>query len=63
MICFWRHTPAMPISPAALIRDYTDLEIPYVKQKKGMRTCLPAKINVLRFVTGHPEYDAHTLAG
>lgn len=33
--------------PAALIRDYTDLEI-LAETEEGMRTCLPAKINVLR---------------
>lgn len=32
--------------PAALIRDYTDLEI-FAETEEEMPTCLPAKINVL----------------
>ncbi len=46
--------------PAALIRDYTDLEI-LAETKKGMHL-FTSKDKRIAFVTGHPEYDAQTLA-
>ena len=49
--------------PAALIRDYTDLEIlAERKRKKGMPILFASKDKRIAFVTGHPEYDAQTLA-
>ncbi len=48
--------------PAALIRDYTDLEI--LAESEGKDAYLFAsKDKRIAFVTGHPEYDAGTLAG
>lgn len=48
--------------PAALIRDYTDLEI-LAETEEGDAYLFASKDKRIAFVTGHPEYDAHTLAG
>lgn len=47
--------------PAALIRDYTDLEI-LAETEDGDAYLFASKDKRIAFVTGHPEYDAHTLA-
>ncbi|MDU5731383.1 MAG: homoserine O-succinyltransferase [Citrobacter freundii] len=46
--------------PAALIRDYTDLEI-FAETEEGDAYLFASKDKRIAFVTGHPEYDAHTL--
>lgn len=48
--------------PAQLIRDYTDLEI-FAESEQAGPYLLGSKDKRLAFVTGHPEYDALTLAG
>ena len=48
--------------PAALIRDYTDLEI-LAETDDGDAYLVASKDKRIAFVTGHPEYDDHTLAG
>ncbi|VFS89292.1 Homoserine O-succinyltransferase [Raoultella terrigena] len=48
--------------PAALIRDYTDLEI-LAETEEGDAYLFASKDKRIAFVTGHPEYDANTLAG
>ena len=48
--------------PAQLIRDYTDLEI-FAESELAGPYLLGSKDKRLAFVTGHPEYDALTLAG
>jgi homoserine O-succinyltransferase len=48
--------------PAALIRDYTDLEI-LAETDQGDAYLFASKDKRIAFVTGHPEYDANTLAG
>ena len=45
--------------PAALIRDYTDLEI-FAETEEGDAYLFASKDKRIAFVTGHPEYDAHT---
>lgn len=47
--------------PAALIRDYTDLEI-LAETEEGDAYLFASKDKRIAFVTGHPEYDAQTLA-
>ena len=47
--------------PAQLIRDYTDLEI-LAETEGGDAYLFASKDKRIAFVTGHPEYDAHTLA-
>jgi homoserine O-succinyltransferase len=47
--------------PAALIRDYTDLEI-LAETEEGDAYLFASKDKRIAFVTGHPEYDANTLA-
>jgi homoserine O-succinyltransferase len=47
--------------PAALIRDYTDLEI-LAETEDGDAYLFASKDKRIAFVTGHPEYDSHTLA-
>lgn len=47
--------------PAALIRDYTDLEI-LAESEEGDAYLFASKDKRIAFVTGHPEYDANTLA-
>ena len=46
--------------PAALIRDYTDLEI-FAETEEGDAYLFASKDKRIAFVTGHPEYDDHTL--
>ncbi|MFP1461711.1 homoserine O-succinyltransferase [Escherichia coli] len=46
---------------AALIRDYTDLEI-LARDEKGDAHCLCRRGLATAFVTGHAQYDAQTLA-
>lgn len=48
--------------PAALIRDYTDLDI-LAETDGGDAYLFASKDKRIAFVTGHPEYDANTLAG
>ncbi|MDK1252250.1 homoserine O-succinyltransferase [Cronobacter dublinensis] len=48
--------------PAALIRDYTDLDI-FAESEEGDAYLFASKDKRIAFVTGHPEYDALTLAG
>ncbi|MDI6406138.1 homoserine O-succinyltransferase [Cronobacter malonaticus] len=48
--------------PAALIRDYTDLDI-LAESEEGDAYLFASKDKRIAFVTGHPEYDALTLAG
>jgi len=48
--------------PSALIRDYTDLEI-LAESREGDAYLFASKDKRIAFVTGHPEYDANTLAG
>ncbi|AFJ48749.1 homoserine O-acetyltransferase MetA [Shimwellia blattae] len=48
--------------PAALIREYTDLEI-FAESEEGDAYLFASPDKRLAFVTGHPEYDALTLAG
>lgn len=45
--------------PAALIRDYTDLEI-LAETEEGDAYLFASKDKRIAFVTGHPEYDANT---
>lgn len=47
---------------AAVIRDNTDLEI-FAESCEGDAYLFASKDKRIAFVTGHPEYDAHTLAG
>ncbi|HFZ1164193.1 TPA: homoserine O-succinyltransferase [Klebsiella pneumoniae] len=47
--------------PAGLIRDYTDLEI-LAETEEGDAYLFASKDKRIAFVTGHPEYDANTLA-
>ena len=47
--------------PAALIRDYTELEI-LAETEEGDAYLFASKDKRIAFVTGHPEYDAQTLA-
>ena len=47
--------------PAQLIRDYTDLEI-LAETEEGDAYLFASKDKRIAFVTGHPEYDPHTLA-
>ncbi|EHH6603640.1 homoserine O-succinyltransferase [Escherichia coli] len=47
--------------PAALIRDYTDLEI-LAETEEGDAYLFASKDKRIAFVTGHPEYDSQTLA-
>ncbi|NQF22962.1 homoserine O-succinyltransferase, partial [Enterobacter hormaechei] len=47
--------------PAQLIRDYTDLEI-LAETEDGDAYLFASKDKRIAFVTGHPEYDPHTLA-
>ncbi|EOW6617328.1 homoserine O-succinyltransferase MetA [Cronobacter dublinensis] len=47
--------------PAALIRDYTDLDI-LAESEEGDAYLFASKDKRIAFVTGHPEYDALTLA-
>lgn len=61
MIRFLRHTHAMPISRRR-DTDYTDLEI-LAETEEGDAYLFASKDKRIAFVTGHPEYDAHTLAG
>ncbi len=44
-----------------LIRDYTDLEI-LAETEQGDAYLFASKDKRIAFVTGHPEYDAQTLA-
>lgn len=48
--------------PSALIRDYTDLDI-LAETSEGDAYLFASKDKRIAFVTGHPEYDANTLAG
>ncbi|MBJ3816260.1 homoserine O-succinyltransferase [Shimwellia pseudoproteus] len=48
--------------PAALIRQHTDLEI-FAESEEGDAYLFASPDKRLAFVTGHPEYDAHTLSG
>ncbi len=48
--------------PASLIHDYTDLEI-LAESEEGDAYLFASKDKRIAFVTGHPEYDANTLAG
>ncbi|HDU3765491.1 TPA: homoserine O-succinyltransferase [Klebsiella aerogenes] len=47
--------------PAGLIRDYTDLDI-LAETEDGDAYLFASKDKRIAFVTGHPEYDPHTLA-
>ncbi len=47
--------------PAGLIRDYTNLEI-LAETEEGDAYLFASKDKRIAFVTGHPEYDANTLA-
>ncbi len=44
-----------------MIRDYTDLEI-LAETEEGDAYLFASKDKRIAFVTGHPEYDAQTLA-
>ncbi len=44
-----------------LFRDYTDLEI-LAETEEGDAYLFASKDKRIAFVTGHPEYDANTLA-
>ncbi len=45
-----------------MIRDYTDLEILGQNTEEGDAYLFASKDKRIAFVTGHPEYDAQTLA-
>ncbi|PWC15439.1 homoserine O-succinyltransferase [Brenneria roseae subsp. roseae] len=47
--------------PTEVIRQYTDLDI-LVESEQAGAYLFASKDKRLAFVTGHPEYDAHTLA-
>ncbi|KEA54360.1 homoserine O-succinyltransferase [Mangrovibacter sp. MFB070] len=47
--------------PASMIRDYTDLDI-FAESEGGDAYLFASRDKRLAFVTGHPEYDAATLA-
>ncbi|OAT77576.1 homoserine O-succinyltransferase [Mangrovibacter phragmitis] len=47
--------------PASMIRDYTDLEV-FAESEDGDAYLFASRDKRLAFVTGHPEYDATTLA-
>ncbi|MEN3753223.1 homoserine O-acetyltransferase MetA [Mangrovibacter yixingensis] len=47
--------------PASMIRDYTDLDI-FAESEGGDAYLFASRDKRLAFVTGHPEYDATTLA-
>ncbi|MGV3346537.1 homoserine O-succinyltransferase [Enterobacteriaceae bacterium LUAb1] len=47
---------------ASLIREYTDLNI-FAESQEGDAYLFASPDKRVVFVTGHPEYDAHTLAG